>query len=76
MNRRTGINIFIDMILSLEKPLGITELGSKMRMDNRLTRRNVNRLTEIGLISTDHTGKISLTGDGVIIHQILDRNRK
>lgn len=75
MVKRIGIDIFIDIILALEQPIGVTELVSRTRMDNRLTKRNIERLTVLGLITKNNsTRKISLTSEGATIHQILNRN--
>jgi len=75
MVKRIGIDIFIDIILALEQPIGITELVSRTRMDHRLTRRNIERLTKFGLVTENKsTRKISLTSEGATIYQILNRN--
>ncbi len=74
--RRLGVNIFFDMIIALAIPVGITEFGSKSRLDYRQARRNLDSLKELGLIKIDEkTEKFQLTDDGVIIFKVFNKIR-
>ena len=74
MNRRLSIDVFFDMMMALETPVGVTHFAFKSRLDNRQARKNLARLQELGLIKKDgHTRKIQLTDNGIVIFNIINR---